>query len=493
VIFVATLGLSPLFVPISLWWAAGIQVFPLQLGMGLGVLFVARFAIHRRRRELVYLAVSYAGALLFWQKALLIAVPVGFVAVMLAQGPFRERVRLVRATVVALAVPVVLYLPIYLALTREGDAAKTSLFQRRGLGDSLMFYFTGIVEVGLPALVGGPWAQISTPQDLVSMGVDSVNLVLLVVVVALGVLALALRRNAWIPLASVAFYALVSWGLLLTSSRYEVMGNLSVRDARYAADILPVALLALMFLISPTRLERSGEGWMRRSPTFGTGKHLQVASAAAALGITVSAVVGNSIAWQSAAPHSPKPWVDNLLVDARAVGNGTLYDSMAPPHVILSAFFWGDGRISKLLKPLGLPLAYDTPTGTLGVVDDNGHIREVEIESASESRPESAVPGCGYLVKPGELTVIPLTAGLYDWQWGIHLDYFSEAGGTLVLNSASESATIPLTEGLSHAQLVVEDEIRRFAVSSLPDSGPICITQVRIGALKASDRPLRRT
>ena len=62
------LAMSPVFMPISLWWAAAIQTFPLQLSMGLCVLFTARYTMRGRSGwDIVALAASYCVGLLFWQ------------------------------------------------------------------------------------------------------------------------------------------------------------------------------------------------------------------------------------------------------------------------------------------------------------------------------------------------------------------------------------------------------------------------------------------
>ncbi|HYH71754.1 MAG TPA: hypothetical protein VD764_00950, partial [Nocardioides sp.] len=74
------IALSPLLLMPIVWWASGIQVLPLQLSMGLSVLFLARYLLRgRRRRDLAWLMLSYGLGLFFWQKALLIMIPLALV------------------------------------------------------------------------------------------------------------------------------------------------------------------------------------------------------------------------------------------------------------------------------------------------------------------------------------------------------------------------------------------------------------------------------
>ena len=491
-IAVFVLALSPLFMPISLWWAAAIQVFPLQLSMGMTLLFTSRYLLEgRQRRDLLRVMASYAFGLIFWQKSLLIAIPIGFLALMLAHGSFWGRLRQIRPLVVATAATAGAYLPLYLLLTREHDAARTSLFESRGIGESLKFFMQGILDVGLPGLLGGPWTGTDNPQAVYGTGSGARTLILLSLAVLVGVLALWMRRGAWLPMAMTCTYAFCSWGLLLTSSRFEVMGMLLVRDARYAADILPVALLASMVVITPTRSEGSST-WLKRPATLLTRPVVRGLTASSIGVVALSAIWGNGTAWDAAAPQSPKPWVDAMVADAKAAGEGTLYNSMAPNHVILSAFFWGDGRISQLLKPLHLPLRYDEPANPLLMVSPEGRLREVDVEEVSHNVRPVPVPGCGYLIRAGEMTLVPVTLPLYAWQWGIQIDYFTQSGGVVHIQSETEAIDVPMNGGgVSSVTLVIEDAIPALKITGAAGAGPVCVTEVRIGPLKASDRPVR--
>ncbi len=156
------LAISPLFMPISLWSAAAIQVFPLQLFMGLAVLFTARYMLEgRQRADLIGLTASYVAGLLFWEKALLIAVPVAFVAALLSSGSLRDRAANSKWVLGVIAGATVVYLPAYVLLTRHGDAAGPSCSR------SETWVRRSRLSSPASSMWGFPrsWAAWSTPED----------------------------------------------------------------------------------------------------------------------------------------------------------------------------------------------------------------------------------------------------------------------------------------------------------------------------------------
>jgi hypothetical protein len=483
------LALSPLFMPISLWWAAAMQVFPLQLAMGLSVLFVARYMMYgHRRRDLVGLSLSYAFGLFFWQKALLVFVPIVFVALLLSHGALGERLRSAWRVVWAPLALSLAYIPVYVGLTRSENASRPELFVARSLSETLDFFLKGILDVGMPALFGGPWSSLSNTGEAYSSGSGVVTLAL----IALGILgtiaAVRLRHQGGLALAMAATYAVVSWGLLFTSSRFDVLGVFSVRDARYAADIVPVALLMVTFLVSPTLVE-DRSSWLRLPRTGGRVLHRWRAGAAVLLAlVTVSTVYTTGRNWDTSAPSSPKEWVDDLTADAAGAGGSSVHDSLAPNHVIFGAYFPRDARLSQMLKPLALPLRYNQPAEQMFMADWAGHLMEVDVEATTRAVSPPPVEGCGYLVDAGRTTVIPLEPGLYNWEWGYQLSYFSGEPALVTVRTDTRSVDLRLDRGLHQIQFVVEDAASQLRVTGHPDSSPVCVTEVRAGSLKPSER-----
>jgi len=484
----AILALSPLFMPIALWWAAALQVFPLATFMGLSVWFVARYVIRRERRDFVLVLVVLVVSLLFWQKAVLVVIPIFFVGLMLSQGRLLQRIKSLGGLYVCLAVTIACYVPVYLYLTRDGDASNTKLLQHRGVVESISFYVAGLLDVVLPSFLGGPWTAVDNPAQRfdASSGVRTLFFVVLAVVGT--VIVVKCRRDAWIPIAMAVTYAVVAWGLVFTSTRYDILGLYIVRDARYAADIVPVALLALAFLTTPTRLEQ--DPW-KASPVAPKWRPLVRPIAVLALGIVVTSMVfTNGRSWDQASQQTPKPWVDNLVSDARKAGPISIYNTVAPNNVIFSAIFAEDARLSQLLKPLHGPLRFNQPAEKMYMTEWTGRLKEVDVKDATRSVQPGPVKDCGYVVQPGFESIIPFQIPLFDWEWGFQLDYYSAEKAEMTVQTENETIVVPLEAGLHERQFVLEDPVPFLRVNVSSDSGTVCVTDIRVGPFTSSDRGL---
>ena len=483
----ALVALSPIFLPTSLWWAASIQVLPLQLTMALVILFLCRYLRRPGIRPLVGLGATYLLGLFFWQKALLLVIPAVFLVLLLGTGSPLARLRASWRPLSLLAAITVVYLPAYLfVLAKPGSAGMgvDRTFTPRGLGESLSFFFTGLFNIVLPSLVGGPWGAADNTTSIY----DPVPAVLWLPMLALAVCAAILvvrhrRRGGWL-IGMVLTYAVVSWGLVLFSSRYQSIGVLSVREARYSADLLPVTFFAVVFAVTRSRIEvDTGTTPLRRPlPAIVTGRVDALVGLLTAA-VSLSALAGNGAEWQRIEPHSPKPWVSTIVRDASAVGPRSLYDGVAPDGVINPGFFPDYAHLSDMLSPLGLPLTFGAPARQVLVARGDGHLVNATVEDLVQV-PLGPAPDCGYLVKPGETAYVPVTKRLFAWTWFVQVDYFSERGGTAVLRTDAKNWTIHLEPGLNQVQLPIVDSVSALAIAGAADAGTSCITKIQVGNIR---------
>ncbi|HOA03360.1 MAG TPA: hypothetical protein PKI27_13655 [Dermatophilaceae bacterium] len=483
----ALVALSPIFLPTSLWWAASIQVLPLQATMALVILFLCRYLRQPGVRPLVGLGIAYLLGLFFWQKALLLVIPAFFLVLLLGSGSPLARLRSAWRPLGLLAALTALYVPVYLlVLAKPGSAGMgvDHTFTPRGLGESLSFFFTGLFNIVLPSLVGGPWGAADNTTSIY----DPIPAMLWLPMLALAVCAAILivrhrRRGGWL-IGMVLSYAVVSWGLVLFSSRYQSIGVLSVREARYSADLLPVIFFALVFAVTRSRIEAATATTPLRRPlpTVVTGR-VDALVGLLTFAVSLSALAGNGAEWQRIEPHSPKPWVTTIVRDATAVGPRSLFDGVAPDGVINPGFFPDYAHMSDMLSPLGLPLAFDAPARQVLIARGDGHLVNAAVEDLVQV-PTGPVSDCGYLVKPGETAYVPVTKQLFAWTWFVQVDYFSERGGTAVLRTDAKNWTIHLEPGLNQVQLPIVDSVSALAIAGAADAGTSCITKIQVGNIR---------
>ena len=483
------LVLSPILLMPTVWWASGIQVLPLQLSMGLSVLFLARYLLRgRRRRDMAWLMVSYALGLFFWEKALLIVIPLAMVGWVLASGSARERlVGLARAFALPAAVSLV-YAVVYFSTRRSGalEVPRTE-FSPRSLGDWTGFLSESAQNVGLPALAGGPFERLTDAWDIYQPVSTTQSVTLTLVVLVLAAIALVVRRSSVPVVAGVVSYAAVSWGLVLVSDRYEDALLFAAGTGRYAVDILPVAALGIALLTTRTVLEPEGTALRRPLPARAVGAG-RVVLAGGALCVMAAMVATNATTWGAARGNSPRPWVDTIVADSTRAGEATLVNAPSPPEVIHPILFLEYATLDRMLGPLDLPLTFDEPSSRLLVPDAQGNLKESDVVSPAAENQPTDDPTCGFFVEPGRTTTIPMTTELYPFGWGVRFDYFAELPTQVQVRTDSDVVDLDLPAGLQRLQFKLTGAVTTFEVSAPESATPVCVTQVLIGGFSASNR-----
>jgi len=482
VIGLIPVALAPGFVPIILWFAAGLTIYSLQLFLGLTLLCSLGWIRQASRRRLILTVVSYVVGLAFWEKGLLSAIPVVGVALLLARHESgRIAWRRVSTLAAALAIPAVIYTGIYLAALRASGPAATS-WVTRGFGDVAIFFWSSVTQNLIPALTGGPWPATTQVGSGLLLPTTAAQWLAGAVVLGLLVWGLSRRRHGWIPVATSILYVSVSMGLVIFSSRFEFAGLFAAFDPRYSADSLVVVALMGTLLLVPAVGERNV---LRHEGPGARGLHAWVAPATA-VALLAIALGTNSAVWDGMRPRSPKPWVDTLLADARAAGPRSVLDSNAPPNV-LNAYLAGDAaKLSHMLAILRLPIAWNVPAHVMLAATPQGNLREAVVGTTTTSQP-GPVPGCGYLVRPGRTIEVPMTSAAFDWSWGLELAYYSREGGTLLVKADHQTVTMALPPGLSSVQASIVDSVSHLTISSTRDSGAICVGAVRVGLMAPPD------
>uniref|UniRef100_UPI0035627132 hypothetical protein n=1 Tax=Nocardioides sp. TaxID=35761 RepID=UPI0035627132 len=405
------LGLGSVEMTLGLWWAASLQYLPLQIASGVCVWLLARCLLRGPRViEIAGIAIALLIGLLFWQKAILIAIPLAFLPLMVAPGHLAARMRLGFRCLWPAGLVSLGYLAVYVLVPRRAsfDTFPNEFPRGRTLTEIAGFYSDAVTGVALPAVVGGPFTEVSDAYGRLQSPPTWLALVLAVSALAAVVMALRLRSRSAPALGLVATYALVSWGTVLFSSRYDDFGVAAVYEGRYLCDVLPVLLLAVVFLVTPLRTEPDQQSTQLRRVVGGY-----------AVVVSCVALVVSAHTWNLTRDSSPKPWVDALVSDARELEGVGVYDSVAPANVIDPVFMFGRANVSDLLSPLDLDLEFNAPTQDgLLIAGSDGRFYQGEVASpVSTSISPGPQPDCGYLLEPGRTVRVPLTASVYEFEW----------------------------------------------------------------------------
>ena len=488
VLFVVTaLILSPLFISPTLWWAAGIQTYSMQLGMALAI-WGALAYVRSQRRSMYWLSLgAYIMAVLAWEKALLIAIPVAFVVVLLPgidrslRSTWQRMRRIVLGYVIAGSVLVV----VFLWITRTPVAGQADL-SIPPVGMLLSFAFTAGVGLTIPALVGGPWAGIpglTSVYPAIPMFWEWLFAAATSVVIAWGVV---FRRGGWAAVAMAATYGVVSWGLVVGSSRYESLGEYAALDPRYSADVAAVVILAVTYLITSTVDEsKAGTAWRYRIPRA-VPRSAQVGLGLGTALVTVSSLATWSSMMTGLIPLSPRPWVDNLTSSARDIGRATVFNSNAPINVLYPYYYPDEGRLNAMLAPLDLPLSFDEPAETYYAANADGAIVPARIDPRAVSVP-GGIEDCGYLVSSSPWTFIPMDSQLYAWNWGLRLSYYSNESPVFEVRVADDSFTVEVPAGVGDVDSVIVSRVDVVAIRTL-NGATACVPSVNVGLVEPAQQ-----
>lgn len=484
----AIIAFCPLLLQPTLWWASGMQTYGLIWGMAAVLLCLYQY-LSKGRLWLVGALVSFALACAAWEKALLIMIPAAFLILVLPgldrrSSEFRRRAAWAAG---ALSLIAVAFAGMFLLATARPvtGSANLALPGPEGL---LGFALTAGLGILAPSVIGGTWQSVGGLQGAFPMAPTWMQWALAFGAVALAVVALSIRRAASWGLLLPAVYALAAWGLVVGSSRFGNLGQFASLDSRYSADIVPAIALGLVFVTTSTRWEREGGGaWLQQlSGPVVRAFHIGTASVAAA--IIVSSLITWSIQMDGLGPNSPRPWTDELIGSARSVGTITAFDSNAPGNVIYPAFLPKDARISRMIAPLSVPIAFDSPTQRLYAVAGNGKFvpAKINVQSRSIFGP---VGGCGYYVEPGRPPVeVPMSAYMYNWNWGVEVGYLAQVPATLEIAADLATETMPLAPGLGTMQTVMVTSVSKVFLSVPPDGAPVCIDYVGFGPVDPEAR-----
>lgn len=466
-----------------LWWSAAVNQLPMHAALFLAVACHVTYLRTGRVRWGLGGVLAVALGLLFFEKSLLILLPLALLTLLYfgpsAGGVRRRALQPVLAhwrVWAAYAVLAAVYLVGYLQLV-PSPADDRGPIDYLGLLDSMLR--TSLVVSSL----GGPWVwsdrnpplgQVATPAWAAAAAG----------VVLLGLVALTLRRRrgAWRALVVAVPYVLLTW-FLLAQARGAALGSFAGQELRYLADAAPVLTLCLGLAVLPLRGSapagrgRRAAARPRLSPV--SGRRLVAVVLAA---VVVGAVVSNvAYARMWTGPFPAKAYVQ---ATERAVTNDRLAVADSPvPELVMSATSFPSNLPSRMFAPLGDRLVAEDHGTDLSMLGSDGVPYGAVIEGGPTSAPGPR-QGCGYLLR-GSTTTVPMAGPDAPYFWWLQLSYLSSARGEVELSVGGRTHLAEVRPGAHRFFLQGSGAVDPVTVRSATSGLVVCLDRVQIGTISA--------
>jgi hypothetical protein len=521
----AVFMLCPLSVPAVVWLAAALGALSVQLAVVLTLFAVLRYVRHPSAWHLVLVGASFVGGLLFWEKTLLV-VPTAVVFVLLFLGEGRGWERLKNVTVgrwrlwATFAGVSALYLVWYLSATVSQQTHLPSALEIGRLAR------TTFLTTLIPTFLGGPWSLGHWPVFGVILPLGPLLRVLVWAgFAALVAISLVRRRQAWRGWVLALAYVVASIGIIVSSNRFVILGELIGIAARYFADCVPA--LALGFgLAYMVPLERVGDpSWgyttlwervvqqatpglvararavtlnalrYREPPGWSKAKRARpsrrlriprwtartfAVSAILLYGMS-SLITGSKLAIQGK-ERSTTHWLANVKAELAAHPTASIFNALLPRRAVSVPFrvgFFPEQKIT--LKPISARVQWNAPSNRMLIFDDRGHLRPLEMAPITTTTP-GPIAGCGYLTSPTGWFVAKLDAPLVPWQWVVRLDYFTSTSHEGYVTLGTDRQRVPFRRGL-HSLTLIHEGTGQWVTVESPQTA-VCVGKILVGNVR---------
>jgi hypothetical protein len=440
---------SPLILFPTLWWAYGIQLFPLLLTMVGALNTHVTYLRTRRMTSVVHTLLWTAAGLAFYEKAALFVVLLFGITLLLGER-VTWRVWLAHGALVAV------FAVLFTTLT--ASQVKDTGVQDGFVGE---FLRRALFETFLPGVFGGSWTASGDGATVASppLGVQIVFAVLALLVIAGGIRAGG--RRAIIAWSLLAGYLAVDLALVIVTRLPEI-GPLIGNDPRYVADAVPVAILCATFAFL-----RKDSGELSRPLT---------------LGLVVLVAISATISFLRLAPGlqfvESREFVATAGEALRAEPGIVLYDAQVPGKVMLD-WFTVDGKASRVLGLLPAKPKFDEPGEVMHLLDSGGTPRPIKSVSDAVFSKPGPVQDCGYPVDYQAVS-IPLS-GRTDGRKLLRMEYYTSAAGPATVHVGRTSADVPVKQGLHVLYLVVDDSFDKVDINRATQVAPMCVVNIRVG------------
>jgi hypothetical protein len=472
---------SPLTLPSSVWWTAGLNALPMQLGM-LGVTWGA-WLLCREQRERAgrwWIFGSIVVALLFFEKSLLLGLWAALVVwVFSVDGRpgtwLREQWQCRRWFWLGLAALAAVYAGAYLSVSDRAPQAPQQF------GQTVSAFRIALFEAILPSMLGGPagWQPIGWGAAFARPNVLLVLISLLVVstLVVFGWRTVHRARRSWIA-ASIYVGAVIA---LMASTRLAAADAAGLMAGlRYLADAMVPLTLAVGLSLMPLAGDAESarmlvvRRWLAARPRVLIGGPAAAVVVTAVL--TMASISGFWAIWSSIAAE---PWLANARETMSSSAEDGVILDQAVPEFVLGGLAHPYNDISWTLAPLPQRPGFGQVTNNPRFLQESGELVPGRIAGVD------AEPGpageCGWRLRPGQ-NVIPLESDVFEWEHRLEIVYRASAPTTATVALGAGRAT-PVTFGSGDGRFVarVEGGGRTFTIDEVPAGADVCVSRGSVG------------
>jgi hypothetical protein len=412
---------SPLTLPSSAWWAAALNLLPVQAAGAAAAWAGLTLLRTGRIRWGIGAVVALVVGLTFDNKGALVALTV-FIVMWVAQ-PGSKMVRSGWDTLarfwwlwVSFAVVLAGWLAIYLALADP---------VLRDVADSTEVTRTAaitLVEGVVPAILGGPLVWASVPGGGGAFAAPPawftvLSLHLLAALVAWGALSSVAARRAWVGVGAYVVADLV----LLALGRSGLVETIGL-NLRYTADAIVVVAVAVGVSLMPVLGGPPGR-FDGRVQAFSAQRPIpsRVIAFGALYGYLAFAIVSHVSILGHLADNDSREWLANVRASVEEVGGSVaVLDTGVPDYV-----YWGLGypynQLSWVLAPID-GVRVEPVVTELTRFDEGGVLKGARLDGTSaRPGPDGA---CNWKVGP-EGARVWLTDPKFPWRYVMRIGYFT--------------------------------------------------------------------
>jgi hypothetical protein len=485
--------LCPLSLRAAFWLTAAWTIIPLQFFIPAVLLAVLWYVRAPDRRRLALAGVAYAGALLSWEKALLILpLTAMFVLLYLGEGTGRARLSAVTrgtwrlwAVLGGLTAP---YLAWYLTVSHWSTG------QHLSASGAWRLVQVALGTTLAPMYLGGPWGVAPPPGGkaavlVLPLGVRFLTWVGLALLIAVSIV---LCRQAWRAWAMLGAYVALCIALVV-AGRLGILGAAIGLDTRYLADSVPVLALALALAFSAPIDRRGDPGWDRRQLVVNVAgrdavplrarseRALRWGALAVVAAYAISAMVTGTKVANQAATYSVRPWFATVRTAIARHPAASVYDGWLPAAALPAILDPGATRLSRALGPIARDVRWDAPSGAMLAFDPDGHLVPAVVRPVTAAEP-GPVPSCGYLVSRAPVT-IAFPRRLGPLTWGVLLRYFTDERATGWVAVGAVRQDVKFDAGVHALTLVTRGPLA--AVRVWGGGARVCVARVQAGTMAA--------